>query len=168
MSIQDILNQLELLYGRSTRHELLLNNALFRLPFHNMKAPELLFWHIKQCQEIQVIVDNPYTPMQLMTNAVQLLMSLGIFPPREFEDWEATANKTYASLKVFVHGAYARRLVAVQLHTTGQQGYVADHNNNMFRVLEDSVSVTNDNASIATNTNQTAANVTMGSTLGDT
>jgi hypothetical protein len=133
-----------------------------------MEAPEHLFWHIEQCQEIQVIADNPYTPMQLMTNAVQLLMSSGIFPPREFEDWKATANKAYASLKVFVHGAYARRLVTVQLCTTGQQGYVANHNNNMFQVLEDGASATNDEASVATITNQTAANVTMGSTLRNT
>jgi hypothetical protein len=40
MSIQDILNQLELLYGRPTGHELLLNNALFRSPFHNKKNIE--------------------------------------------------------------------------------------------------------------------------------
>ncbi len=106
--------------------------------------------------------------MQLMTNAVQLLMSLGIFPPREFEDWKATANKTYASLKVFAHGAYAWCLVAVLLRTTGQQGYVANHNNNMFCVLEDGASVTKDDASVAIITNQTAANVTMDSTLGNT
>jgi hypothetical protein len=168
MSIQDILNQLELLYGRPTGHELLLNDALFQLPFRNTEAPKRLFWHIEQCQEIQVIADNPYTPMQLMTNAVQLLMSLGTFPPREFEDWETTANKTYASLKVFVHGAYARHLVAIQLRTTGQQGYVTNHNNNMFRVLEDGASATNDDAFVTTITNQTAANVTMGSTLGNT
>jgi hypothetical protein len=103
MSIQDILNQLELLYGRPTGHKLLLNHDLFQLPFHNTEAPKHLFWHIKQRQEVQVIADNPYTPMQLMTKAVQLLMSSGIFPPREFKDWEATANKTYTSLKVFVH-----------------------------------------------------------------
>jgi hypothetical protein len=127
-----------------------------------------MFCHIEQCQEIQVIAKNPYTPMQLMTNAVQLLMALGIFLPREFEDWEATANKMYASLKVFVHGSYARRLVAIQLRTTGQQGYAANHNNNMFCVLEDGGSVTEYNASVATITNQTAAKDTMGSTLGNT
>jgi hypothetical protein len=85
--------------------------------------------------------------MQLMTNAVQLLMALGIFPAREFEDWEAMSNKMYTSLKVFVHGAYARHLIAVQLSTTGQHGYVANPNNNMFQVLEDGASVTDDNAS---------------------
>ncbi len=136
MSIQDILNQLEILYGCPTGHKLLLIDALFRLSFRNTEAPKRLIWHIEQCQEIQVIADNPYIPMQLMINAVQLSMSLGIFPPREFEDWEATANKTYASLKVFVYGAYDQCLVALKLHTTGQQGYVANHNNNMFRVLK--------------------------------
>ncbi len=70
MSIQDILNQLELSYGCPTEHEPLLNDALFQLPFCNTEAPKRLFWHIEQCQEIQVIVDNPHTPMQLMTNAV--------------------------------------------------------------------------------------------------
>jgi hypothetical protein len=58
--------------------------------------------------------------MQLMTKVVQLLMASGIFPMREFEDWEATLNKTYNSLKLFVQGAYAHQLVAIQLRTMGQ------------------------------------------------
>jgi hypothetical protein len=112
MSIQDILNQLELTYGCPSRHELLHNDTLFRLTFCATEAPKRLFWHIKQCQEIQVIADNPYTLMQLITNANQLLMASGIFLMREFKDWEATPNKTFNSLKLFVHGAYARQLVA--------------------------------------------------------
>ncbi len=106
MSIQDILNQLELVYGRPSRHKLLHNDSLFRLPFCATEAPKCLFWQIKQCQEIQVIADNLCMPMLLMTNAVQLLMASGIFPMREFEDWDATPNKTYNSLKIFIHGAY--------------------------------------------------------------
>jgi hypothetical protein len=169
MSIQDILNQLELVYGHPSGHELLQNNALFHLPFHATEAPERLFWHIEQCQEIQVIVDNPYTPMQLMANAVQLLMTSGIFPKREFEDWEATPNTGYNSLKLFVNGAYAHQLVAIRLRTTGQKGYVANqHNHSMYNVLEDGALVTNDKGSVATITQQTAANITTGSTLGNT
>jgi hypothetical protein len=168
MSIQDILTQLELAYGRPTGHELLQNDALFRLPFHNTKAPKCLFWHIKQCQEIQFIADNPYTLMQLMTNAVQLLMASGIFSAREFEDWEATPNKMYGSLKVFIHGAYARRLIAIHMCTTGQHGYVANPNTNMFQVLEDSATITDDDTSVATTMNQTADNATTGSTLDNT
>jgi hypothetical protein len=74
MSIQDILNQLELAYELPTGHKLLHNDTLFCLPFCATEALKRLFWCIKQGQEIQVIVDNPYTLMQLMTNAVQLLM----------------------------------------------------------------------------------------------
>jgi hypothetical protein len=102
--------------------------------------------------------------MQLMTNAVQLLMALGIFLAREFKDWEATPNKTYGSLKVFVYGAYARHLIAVQMRTTEQHRYVANPNNNL-QVLEDGVSITDDDTSVATIMNQTAANATTGSTL---
>ncbi len=104
--------------------------------------------------------------MQLMTNAIQLLMVSRIFHMREFEDWEATPNKTYNSLKLFVHGAYAHQLVAIQLRTTGHQGYVAhQHNHNMYNVLEDGALVTDDKASITTIIQQTAANITTGSTL---
>jgi hypothetical protein len=154
MSIQDILNRLELAYEHPTSHELLQNDALFRSPFRNTNAPKHLFWRIKQCQEIQVIADNLYTLMQLMTTTVQLLMSSGIFPAGEFEDWEAMPNKMYGSLKVFFHGAYARRFIAIQMFTTGQHGYVANPNNNMFQVFEDGASVTDDNTSVATITNQ--------------
>jgi hypothetical protein len=40
-------------------------------------------------------------------------MASGIFLMREFENWGATPNKMYNFLKLFVHRAYARPLVAV-------------------------------------------------------
>ncbi len=43
MSIQDILNQLKLAYGRLSGHELLHNDTIFRLPFCATKAPKRLF-----------------------------------------------------------------------------------------------------------------------------
>jgi hypothetical protein len=68
---------------------------------------------------------------------------------------EATPNKTYNSLKLFVHGVYARQLVAIQLRTMGQQGYVANqHNHNMYNVIEDGALVTDNNGSVATITQQ--------------
>ncbi len=89
--------------------------------------------------------------MQLMANAIQLLMASGILPMHEFEDWEATIIKLYTALKVFIHGAYVHCLVAVQLHTAGQHGYVANqHNHNIYTVLEDGALVTDNDASIAT------------------
>jgi hypothetical protein len=107
--------------------------------------------------------------MQLMTNTVQLLMASGIFPMSKFEDWEATSNQRYKSLKLFVHGVYMHQLVTIQLHTMGQQGYVANqHNHNMYSLLEDGALVTDDNGSVTTITQQNAANVTTESTLGNT
>jgi hypothetical protein len=59
--------------------------------------------------------------------------------------------------------------MAIQLHTTGQQGYVANqHHDNMYNLLEKGASVTVNNGSAAMITQQTAANVTTGSTLGNT
>ncbi len=164
-SIQEILNQLALPYGRPISHKLLQNYALFCLPFRNTEAPKCMFWRIKQCQEIQVILDNLNTPIQFMTNTVQLLMASGIFLARGFGDWEATPNKMYTSLKVFVRGTYARHLIAVQLCTTGQHLHVPNPNNTMFQVLEDGASVTDEDTSL---THQTAANATTGSTLDNT
>jgi hypothetical protein len=54
------------------------------------------------------------------------------------------------------------------MHTTGQHEYVAIPNNNMFQVLEDGASITDDDMSVPTITNQTAANATTGSTLDNT
>ncbi len=86
MSILDILNQLNTLYGHPEPMTLIQNDALFCLPFCATDAPKCLFWCIKQCQEIQVIAGNPYSNMQLMTNAVQVLMASCIFPTRNFKD----------------------------------------------------------------------------------
>jgi hypothetical protein len=57
----------------------------------------------------------------------------------------------------------------IQLCIMGQQGYVANqHNHNMYNVLEDGILATDNNGFVATITQQTAANVTPGSTLGNT
>jgi hypothetical protein len=51
----------------------------------------------------------------------------------------------------------------------GQQGYVANQqNHNMYKVFEDSALVTDKDGSVATITQQTAANISTGSTLGNT
>jgi hypothetical protein len=165
MSILDILNHLNTLYVHLEPMTLIQNNALFHLPFCATDAPERLFWCIKQCQEIQVITGTPYSNMQLMTNTVQVLMTSCIFPTCNFKDWEATAIKLYMILKIFIHAAYARGLVAMQIRTSGQQGYAPAHN--MHNVLADVMSNTDDNNTVALIT-QTAAAAIMGSTLGST
>ncbi len=61
-------------------------------------------------------------------------MQSGIFPLKEFDTWKATAVKMYPILKTFIHEAYSRCLMAMQLrNTAGQQGYV---NQNIYNILD--------------------------------
>jgi hypothetical protein len=91
---------------------------------------------------------------------MHLLLKSGIFPTREFKQWDAVQNKMWPVLKTFIHGAYARKLVAANIRTTmGQQGYVPQ---NMYNVLNKS-----DNSSTDTTKMHTAAAATMRSTLGN-
>jgi hypothetical protein len=99
------------------------NDKIFCTDFLPNNAPELLLLHIKQCQEVAIIARNPYSEKQLIANTIHLLLQSSIFPMKEFEDWEATNNKTWTSLKMFVHGVFQHRLVAVGIcgSTSGQQ-----------------------------------------------
>jgi hypothetical protein len=85
MSVRSILKQLEGLYGKPNMMTIPQNDLLFRSPFLPSKAPEMLFYHIEQCQEIQTIAEDPYTPKQIISNAIRLLMASGIFPLKEFD-----------------------------------------------------------------------------------
>ncbi len=89
MSICSIIAQLSIYYGKPDTMSLFHNDALFRSPFPATKAPEMLFYKIEKCQEIQMISQDPYTPKQIIGNNIHLLMQLGIFPLKEFDTWEA-------------------------------------------------------------------------------
>ena len=147
VSIRTILEQLEWSYGKPDAMSLFHNNTLFRSAFPATNAPEMLFHQIKQCQEIQTIAQDPYTPTQIINNAVQLLMLSGIFPLKEFDTWEAMAAKSYPLLKTFIHEAYVRRLTSIQMqNTAGGQGYVQQ---NMYNILDiDGADNTNDNTTV--------------------
>jgi hypothetical protein len=134
MTVRSILEQLELSYGKPDTMSLFQNNTLFRSPFPATEAPEILFYRIEQCQEIQMIAQDPYTPKQIINNTIRFLMQSGIFPLKEFDTWESMPVKSYPILKTFIHEAYSRRLTAMQLrNTAGQQGYVQQ---NMYNILE--------------------------------
>ncbi len=93
---------------------------------------------LEQCQEIQNLEQDPYTPTQIINNAVHLLQQSGIFPLKEFDTWEAITTKTYPALKTFIHEAYTHRLTALQLrNTTGTQGYAPHNNQNMYNILDE-------------------------------
>jgi hypothetical protein len=168
MSIQEILTQLETSYGKPTPMALHNNDLLFRSPMSTTDAPEMLFYRIKQCQEIATLAGDPYTQMQIMNTVVRILMQAQVLPSKEFDTWEQTPAKTYPGLKTFIHEAYTRRLQSLALcMTTGQQGY-SRGGTSMFNVLadkdEDKDTDTPNNATMVT---QTAA-YTTGSTIGNT
>jgi hypothetical protein len=99
-------------------------------------------------------------------------MQSGIFLLKEFDTWDAITPKTYPALKMFIHKAYTRCLMALQLRNTpSQQGYVPNNNQNMYNVLNEGYDA--DSGTKRTGTMQTApitqtAAMTMGSTLGNT
>ncbi len=94
MSIMNMLDQLETTYGKPNAMTLFANDTLFRSAFNPNDATESLFHRIEQCQEIAVLARNPYSNIQVINNAVRLLMQASIFPMKEFDDWEATTPKT--------------------------------------------------------------------------
>ncbi len=118
MMIRVILKQLKASYSKPDTMTLFRNDNLFQIPFPAIKAPEMLFYRIKQCQEIQTLAQDPYSNMQIINNAVRLLMQSNIFPLKEFDTWETITPKTYPALKTFIHKAYTCRLMAMQLHNT--------------------------------------------------
>jgi hypothetical protein len=87
MEINKIMEQMTTTYGRPTPTALLQNNTLFWSPYSPIDAPEVLFRGIEDCQEIMTLGDDPYTPMQLLNNAIRLLLGCGLYQ-RDFEEWD--------------------------------------------------------------------------------
>jgi hypothetical protein len=124
MSIIDILGQLQVLYGKPNMMMLYANNTLFRCPLTPGNSPKMLFYRIKQCQEIQRIGNLPYSEEQINANAVHILLQANLFPLKEFNASDAVTPKSYPTLKTFIHAAYGCRLTALALRSTsGQNGY---------------------------------------------
>jgi hypothetical protein len=69
MSINVILDQLQDSYGKPNIMTLFNNDTLFQSPMAPTNLPEMLFYCIKQCQEIQRIGKLPYI---LMTKSLQM------------------------------------------------------------------------------------------------
>jgi hypothetical protein len=65
--------------------------------------PEMLFYRVKQCWEIQRIGKLPYFDDQIIANAICILFQANIFPLKKFDMWEALATKTYPALKKFFY-----------------------------------------------------------------
>jgi hypothetical protein len=78
MSVRLIIKQLETLYGKPDTMSLFHNDVLFRSPFPGTEAPKMLFYRIEQCQEIQTIDKDPYTPKQIIRNPTRQSKSSGM------------------------------------------------------------------------------------------
>jgi hypothetical protein len=163
MSIQLKVTQLEKMFGQPGGSLMWNNNKVFCADFLPYNAPESLFLRIEQCQEVAIIACNPYSEKQLIMITIHLLLQSGIFPMKEFEDWEAMIKKTWTSLKTFVHGAFQRQLVAVGIRgsTSGQQGYAPP--TIPYALLAEGLD-SNDTTMVT----QMAAAATVGSTFGNT
>ncbi len=121
----------------------------------------MLFYRIKQCQEIQCIGNLPYSEEQIIANAMRIFLQANVFPLKEFDTWDAVTPKSYPTLKTFIHAAYGRRLTALALRSTSSQNGYA--NQMMYNVLEDgNDDDTNDD--MVTTITQTDAGTTGGAT----
>ncbi len=87
METQDILDQLSQTYGQPTSAALEINNVTFHGHYSAANAPEVLFQRIKNCAEIAILGNNPYTDWQLINNAIRLLLMTGL-NIRAFEEWD--------------------------------------------------------------------------------
>jgi hypothetical protein len=82
MSIIDILNQLQQSYGKPNMMTLFTNDTLFRSPMTPGDSPEMLFYHIEQCQEVQRIGKVPYSDEQIIANVIRIFATSNVFPPQ--------------------------------------------------------------------------------------
>jgi hypothetical protein len=123
---------------------------------------------MEQCQEIMTLGQMPYTPKQIINNALHLLMASNIFPMNEFDKWATMPTRTYPRLKIFIHKAYTRKLNAMELcNTSGQMGYAAQlAQHNRYNVLDfDNNTLDNSKGSII---GTITAATTTSSTIGNT
>ncbi len=166
----EIYNQITTKYGCPTPAALLQNDALFWGIYSPLDAPEVLFQCIKDCQEVQILEEDPYTVQQLLNNAVRLLLQCGLYI-RDFEDWDRKpkADKIWTNLKTFVQECYTHSLNASSI-TSGAHEYVQnafaalyeesqDEDNDVQIVITQTVALTTQSQLMATTVAETASSV---------
>jgi hypothetical protein len=70
MELREIFDTMTSTYGQPTPTALLQNDTLFHSVYSPQDAPEVLFRRSKDCQEVQILGDDPYTPQQMLNNAI--------------------------------------------------------------------------------------------------
>ena len=169
-TLRVIFDQIMAMYGQPTPAALLHNDTLFRSCYSPQNAPEVLFCCIKDCQEVQILGEDPYTPQQLLNNAVCLFLQCSLYT-HVFDDWDwkIAANKIWINLKTFVLECCMRCLNATSI-TAGSQYYVQnaftaimeeldDENDNVQTVMTQMAALTTQSQLLATTAAKTTASV---------
>jgi hypothetical protein len=134
MSVLAILNQLQDTYGKLNMMTIFTNKSLFWSPMGPSDSPEVLFYRIEQCQEIQILGKVPFTTEQIIANTLRILVGSNLLPTKEFDTWDTKPIKTWPTLKTFFQEAYGRQLTSLSLQSTsGQNGYTSQ---NMYNIFE--------------------------------
>lgn len=133
MTVMEILTQLESKYGAPDPDAVAAMEAMFSKPHNPNDSPEVLYATLEECQKIAMMNKNPWSELQVMMKAVDLLRRSGIFKDKVFEEWKDVTTKTYVGMKEHFHKAYMKRLESIQTSmTSGRGGYT---NANPFSAL---------------------------------
>ena len=83
MSIIDIFLQMDATFGKPDAQAILANDTHYRARLQPNETLKTLFLCLKECQEVQIFANNPYTDKQLIINAGLLLRQAYIFPDKK-------------------------------------------------------------------------------------
>ena len=84
----ELFDQITATYRRPTNTAPIQKDTLFRSVYSPHDTPEVLFRCIKDCQEVQILGEDPYMAQQLLNNAVRLLLQSGVYT-HDFKDWDS-------------------------------------------------------------------------------
>jgi hypothetical protein len=107
MTMRAILDQLSTSYSQPTPATMEINIATFCGQYSATDATVVLFRCIKNCAEIAIMGNNPYTNCRLINNAVRLLLTTGLYQ-RAFKEWDCLphAQQTWIALCTLVQDAF--------------------------------------------------------------
>jgi hypothetical protein len=135
METRDILDQLSQTYGQLTPEALEINDVTFCGPYSAANAPEVLFRCIKNCTEIAILGNNPYTDWQSINNAIRLLLTTSQYI-RVFEEWDRLlpGAQTWIKLRCLIQEAF-QCCLNVTVPMAGGHGYAPAYHKNAFGIL---------------------------------
>jgi hypothetical protein len=158
MHVINILDILSTIYGQPTPAVIETNDAVFQSPYSAADAPEVLSLQIEECTETTLLGRNIYIDRQLVTNAICLLVTTGLYI-WPFKEWDCLTapDQTWIALRTMIQEAFQRCLNATA-PTASNHGDapVMPHQQNAFLILGQTA-VDSDDKSTNTVATQVAA-----------